>query len=262
MYYLEEDKNSIYSLLASNPLLHVYSIGDLDLPFWKNSSYFIDVENQSYIHVYQTSLRTSLIAYAPKTTCIKALPKDLYEILPSQFIAQITDVFIPHFQKWFDLNFVGGYFKMGIKKGEQLPPSVKYPVTLLKMESQDLLEQFYALHYPNHSFEPYLLTIHPFVGIFENDKLICAGGIHVYSPTYRVAAVASIATDTNYRGRGLAQSLVYTLCQKLFENVQYVGLNVLENNLPAIKCYSKIGFYLVGDHKKFICNKKVPFSAN
>ena len=67
-------------------------------------------------------------------------------------------------------------------------------------------------------------------------------GIHLLNPEYKVAAIGNIVTDSNYRGRGYATKCVKHILDRLFEVVDSVALNVIEDNLPAIYCYKKFGF--------------------
>src|SRR3546814_800912 len=50
--------------------------------------------------------------------------------------------------------------------------------------------------------------------------------------------------DENFRGKGYGTALVRELTQWSFEtfNVKSVELNVYDFNIPAIKCYEKVGF--------------------
>ena len=66
--------------------------------------------------------------------------------------------------------------------------------------------------------------------------------VHVYSPTYRIAALGNITTDPQFRGRGYARIVAGSLCRHLLQSVEHVGLNVKSDNLPAIRCYQSLGF--------------------
>jgi predicted GNAT family acetyltransferase len=107
------------------------------------------------------------------------------------------------------------------------------------------LPEIHALYdagYPQNAFDPRMLETGKFFGVWEDNKLVSVAGVHVYSPGYRVAAVANVTTHPNYRNRGLAKSAVSALCQSLVGVVDHIGLNVKKENTAAVKCYRQLGF--------------------
>ena len=104
------------------------------------------------------------------------------------------------------------------------------------------LTTFYARSYPGNWFDPRMLETGCYFGIRRDDQIVCAGGVHVYSASYRVAALGNIATDPECRGQGLAQQVTAQLCRSLLATVDTIGLNVKVDNSAAIACYRKLGF--------------------
>ncbi|MEZ4655288.1 MAG: N-acetyltransferase [Candidatus Eisenbacteria bacterium] len=72
--------------------------------------------------------------------------------------------------------------------------------------------------------------------------LVCVAGVHVFSPTYRVAALGNIATHPSFRRRGYGARVTAELCRHLATRVETIGLNVHADNAAAIACYRKLGF--------------------
>ena len=49
----------------------------------------------------------------------------------------------------------------------------------------------YQISYPENAFDPKMLQTGQYVGYWKNNQLLCVGGVHVYSPTYGVAALGN-----------------------------------------------------------------------
>ncbi len=58
----------------------------------------------------------------------------------------------------------------------------------------------YAAHYPGHWFEPASLERGPYLALWDAHGLAAIAGVHVYSPTKRVAAIGNVATRGDARG--------------------------------------------------------------
>ncbi|HAX49887.1 MAG TPA: GNAT family protein [Ignavibacteria bacterium] len=66
------------------------------------------------------------------------------------------------------------------------------------------------------------------------------------------ASLCRIFTDKNFRGKGIANHLISEVLYIAFEQLALtrVELNVYTFNLPAIKCYEKLGFKREGMRRK------------
>ena len=109
---------------------------------------------------------------------------------------------------------------------------------------------FYSHSYPDNWYDPRMLETGYYVGIRREGKLVCAAGVHVYSSTYRVAALGNIATDPALRGQGLAQRATAQLCRALLTTVDTIGLNVKADNAAAIACSRKLGFEVAAEYEE------------
>lgn len=69
--------------------------------------------------------------------------------------------------------------------------------------------------------------------------------------------ITNVAVKENCRGKGYGRMLVKKLiCQSIFENADFVTLEVRKSNIPAIKLYEKCGFAFVGERKDFYSKPK------
>ncbi|MDE7279419.1 MAG: ribosomal protein S18-alanine N-acetyltransferase [Oscillospiraceae bacterium] len=66
-----------------------------------------------------------------------------------------------------------------------------------------------------------------------------------------MADIYSCAVSAEYRKKGVGKRLLEEFFSALPDGVNSVGLEVRENNIPAIKLYEKTGFERVGLRKDF-----------
>jgi predicted GNAT family acetyltransferase len=139
---------------------------------------------------------------------------------------------------------------MRLEKRHFSPPQQSQEHSVVKLGASDLqgILDLYDKAYPGNWFDPRMLATGQYLGIEDGGTLIAIAGIHVYSPTYQVAALGNITTHPRFRGKGLSTYLTAVLCRQLFQNVDWIGLNVAASNTPAIRCYKKIGF---AEHSKY-----------
>lgn len=79
-------------------------------------------------------------------------------------------------------------------------------------------------------------------GRFEGDKLVTMAGTHLIDAEQNIAAIGSVNTLPEYRGRGLARQVVAALTHRLRDEVEVVALNVGRDNTPARNLYEGLGF--------------------
>jgi predicted GNAT family acetyltransferase len=127
---------------------------------------------------------------------------------------------------------------------------------LLSREDLSNIVNLYKKSYPGNWFEPRMLDTQQYYGIKEQNDLVSIAGVHVYSPEYKVAALGNITTHPDFRGKGLGKVVTAKLCQSLMKQVEHIGLNVKTDNLPAISCYKKLGFEVIGSYEEYMAESK------
>jgi predicted GNAT family acetyltransferase len=143
----------------------------------------------------------------------------------------------------YNLEHHGEHYSMGLTSPEKLELFDTENVVSVNHEHLSEIQELYTASYPRNWFNPRMLETGQYVGIRDAEsKLISVAGIHVYSPTYRVAALGNITTHPAKRAQGLGTIISAGLCKKLLENVDSIGLNVKADNQAAIHTYEKIGF--------------------
>ena len=88
-----------------------------------------------------------------------------------------------------------------------------------------------------------------FVCLDDTDKVVAYGGVMIAADE---AQILNIATNPDFRGRGLGKAIVSAIldCSKT-AGAAVVSLEVRESNLAAIKLYKSFDFYEVGRIKKY-----------
>lgn len=78
-------------------------------------------------------------------------------------------------------------------------------------------------------------------GYYIDDRLV--GFIHI-TKMYETIDIVNIVVDGMYRKQGIATKLIdYVI--SLFNDVEYIMLEVNENNIAAISLYKKMGFDVI-----------------
>ncbi len=123
------------------------------------------------------------------------------------------------------------------------------------------LESLYAHAYGDtvegdQVFDRSMLATGQYFGVREGERLVSAAGVHVFSPRRGVAALGNIATLPAFRGRGLATATTARLSKSLLERVEHLGLNVKADNVPAIRCYQRLGYEIVASYNEYSLRKR------
>jgi ribosomal protein S18 acetylase RimI-like enzyme len=243
------DKKQLLAFLKTDPFLHIYSIGDLDDFFWERTTWYAWMEQgciRALFLLYQgdNSAPTLLALEEQNRKAATALLHDLRHSLPKHFYGHFSVHLLPHLGNWYNAEFSGLHLKMKLERdllSPVLEPQSQRAIHLQQGDLQRILT-LYKDAYPGNWFDPRMLETGQYLGIEDAGRLVAAAGIHVYSTQYKVAALGNITTHPDFRGKGLSTLLTSSLCRQLFETVDWIGLNVAQSNIAAIRCYSKIGF--------------------
>lgn len=87
-------------------------------------------------------------------------------------------------------------------------------------------------------------------GYYDKDKLV--GFVHVLK-TFECLEIINVVVDTDYRKKGIATKLIDYL-NECYSDIEYILLEVNENNSNAISLYNKLGFNVINVRKKYYGN--------
>lgn len=233
------DRDIIERCLARDPLLHLYELGDLDAFSWPRTSWYASDDLEAIVLLYAAS-PPALLAMRG-TSEASVLLEQVAPLLPRYFHAQMAPSLVAVLERSYRLSGRMTTLRMALERPESLPAEDP-AVEILTPESEGELLAFYDESYPEHWFDPAMLATERYMGLRVDGRLACVAGVHVWSPRFRVAALGNIATHPGFRGRGLANRAVGTLCRRLLQEVDHIGLNVRAVNEPALRCYRGLGF--------------------
>jgi len=90
---------------------------------------------------------------------------------------------------------------------------------------------------------PERLATGHYYGVRENGRLVALAGTHLASVRYNIAALGTVFTHRDYRGRGLAQVCCsHALASFARVGIRRVILNVEESKAGARRVYERLGF--------------------
>lgn len=264
------DRDEIERFLRRDLPLRLYEIGDLDPFFWPRTRWFglrTGETLSALVLLYQGHEMSTLLALerndvASVRTLVSAIRSELPERFHSHLSPGLRDALG---ESWHVDHHVAarkmvltdtGAPHRGLDAPDAAGEDRGADSVVLGPQDLDDLEALLERAYPDNWFDPRMLETGQYVGIRENGMLACVAGVHVYSPTYRVAALGNIATDPASRGRGLARRATAALCRQLLAHVDTIGLNVHEGNESAIRCYQRLGFETVTGYDEFLFSRE------
>lgn len=246
MFQSIHHRDQLEAFLRRDPYLQLYCLGDLEDFYFRHTVWYGELQVDGSLGALVMGYFSShpvFLAYASpgQESNMNQLLTDLKPFLPRRFYLHVTpglgEALLPEYR---------------IEHRQQLSRMAwRHPAWLNQVnEEGELLRpchleevmEFYAEAYPNNWFEPRMLKSGQYFGIRREGRLAAVAGVHVYSPSMRVAALGNIATHPRWRGCGLSTAVTARLCRSLLESTDVVGLNVLTDNEPAIRCYQKLGF--------------------
>lgn len=255
------DKNNLEPFLRQNTPLYIYHIGDLDKFYWHNTIWFglTDEEKlKSVILLYTAVNPPVLLALADEKNIpvLKSHIEAVLPLLPTRFYSHLTPGTEKAFENNYNLSSHGEYQKMVLADKSKINHLERAEIIRLGPDDIGEITQLYTESYPENSFDPRMLETGMYFGMKINSKLISISGVHVYSEKNKVAALGNITTHPSFRGKGIGQKVTAYLCAALLEKVDIIGLNVSINNIPAIKCYTNLGFVKCAPYKEYMIERK------
>lgn len=239
------DRELIERLLRRNPALNIYQIGDLDDFFWAHTRWFTLQNKELELTpalVYSPADKPTLLLLIDRfDSDYAALLAGLVEVIPEGAYGHLSEPLLEVTARFFEIRNHGRHLKMTLSEPGLAWATPTTAGPLSERDGEELL-QLYQEAYPNNWFDARMLATGAYFGVRRDGRLVAAGGVHVYSPRYRVAALGNITTHPEWRGRGLAGDVTAAICKHLRVNVDLIGLNVKDDNVAAISCYRKLGF--------------------
>ena len=249
------DKKRIEGYLSKNVLMNIYSIGDLDDFFWNYTTWYAAMDRdeiQSLILSYAAPGMATVIAISDDVTSLRELLTSITPLLPRRFYSHLNVRLDKVLSSVYRLEPHGRHYKMGLARSEYKRLEGGRSAIRLTEDDLDDIYSLYKRSYPGNWFDERMLQTNQYYGIYVDGRLVSIGGIHVYSERYRVSAVGNVTTDSQLRNKGYGREVMIKLCDELFKQVDYIGLNVKADNHAAIALYERIGFRKVCEYEEYL----------
>ncbi|MER7762225.1 GNAT family N-acetyltransferase [Streptomyces sp. NPDC097619] len=243
------DRADLADRFGRDPALHVMELGDLDDLLWPYTTWYTLSEDGPVALVYAVGEIPTLLAFSrpDRSAELEALAAALLPVLPRRFFGHLTGEAGKVLESAYEVRPHGTLLRMELATApapvpaEDRPHGPWHPAPLDRSDLPDLLDLF-TRAYPGNWFDDRMLDTGQYVGARLDGRLVSVAGVHVYSPTYRVAALGNVTTDPALRGRGAGTACVTALCHRLVGTTDTIGLNVRADNPTALALYHRLGF--------------------
>jgi ribosomal protein S18 acetylase RimI-like enzyme len=241
---IARDKKEIFDFLSADPALNLYLIGDLDDFFWPYTKWYAlyDKGSMRSIALFYTGSEPPalLLFFTGDPHYHESLLKAIRPSLPDEFTVHLSDGLLKVFGRKRIIRNWGVHYRMILAREPE--PVSDDNIRRLSVSDMKEIEELYRSSYPDNWFTGRMVETGKYFGYFDSGKLVGISGIHVYSASYSIAALGNIAVHPGFRGKKIAYRLTSALCSDLRPDVNTIGLNVMAENLPAIRSYENAGF--------------------
>lgn len=243
-----ETPEELEDVFAADRETHVYGLADLEEPYWSNSRWFREGPAVVGVVSVGTGWETvyAMSRDAPGET-LDLLIRVQTDVPGGTWVTGPVGMYRTVSTRR-SCRDVGLHHRMILD--DLVVPSGDVEAVPLSRDDGEAALDLYASDEGRAFFLPTMLEANPFVGIWEDGRLVAAAGTHVASRRHGVAAVGAVITRPSHRGQGLATLATTTLCERLVGDYETIGLNVEVSNDPARRVYERIGFRTVFEYEE------------
>jgi GNAT superfamily N-acetyltransferase len=250
---LDVDDATAYDAFATDRAWTGYAIADLDEPFRAYSRVAVawGGGEVAALLVLRHPAFTSVVPHGPPGGLAAILAR---AELPAETHLFGRDEHLAELRRWYEYERPTAMHRMAVDAGRFRP--VAGEARRLGAGDLDALLDLYSA-YPENAFQPDQLETGVFYGVGDGPRLLAAAGTHVVSRRYAMAAVGSVYTRPEARGRGLAAATASAVVAELLaDHVRETILNVSIANAAAVAVYRKLGFTVHCRHYEGVARRK------
>lgn len=242
------DRDELEAFFTRDPVLHLYSLGDLDPAFWPYTSWYGVREGgalQEVVLLYLGLALPTVQAFASGDPArAAALLVELLPALPARFHAHLGP---PELEHTVREHRAFSPYGLSLRMCLADPAGLHIPdpdgLVVLGGADEPAIRALLASAYPGNFFEPRMLSSGLYLGVRRGGELAAMAGQHVRSERYHAAALGNVATQPRFRGQGLGRAVTAALCRRLrARGIHHIGLNVREANSAGRALYEGLGF--------------------
>jgi RimJ/RimL family protein N-acetyltransferase len=241
---LIDDDDALAALLEIDPFHTAYALCDLDPPYRENATFVGACRGEkleTVLLLYSLPTTTALHVYGDVDgavrifNCYRDLPENAFVILSPEYVPTVHIRYASR-ANWHVLRMVLETADLTI------PSKVSYPIVRLTIGGAPAIFDLYSL-WGRDIFEASMMHSGVYCEAFDGADLIAVAGTHTVSRRRGIAAIGGVFTHPDYRGRGLATAVTGEVSRILAaDGVTLIVLNVVEDNIPAIGAYKRLGF--------------------
>ena len=248
----DADDAAAYAALAGDRLWNGYSIADLEPPFRAHSRFALARRGAAPPSAACLLLRhpafNSLIPHGDPDGLAAILERAAASgDLPDSSYVLAREPHLPALARWYAFpSDPQAMLRMAVDAASFRPLAARV-AGVERLGSADLpaLLDLYA-GYTLSAFNADQFASGVFYGVRAGDvggEIVAAGGTHVLAARYGIAAIGSVYTRPEARGRGYASAITAAVTAELLAGpYRDVILNVAVANEPAARIYRRLGY--------------------
>ncbi|MBN2754642.1 MAG: GNAT family N-acetyltransferase [Candidatus Goldbacteria bacterium] len=255
------DKEKIAEFLLNSPYVHLYKFMYMEPYMFPNTIWHAsydggEIKALSLIYKGKEQSAFYLLEDNNKDNAAEIL-EAVIGTLPDKLYSHVTPGLEAPLEAKYKVTSKKMQHTMGINGDMLVNNCIKYPQYTYKVNERDFetLYEFIQKINPGLFFSREMMKTGKYYMIRKNSDIISTAGVHYLRPEYKIAGIGNVATTAEYRGKGYASSVVASLVRDLWDDYEYIGLNVKAGNEAALKAYGKIGFVSATMHNEIIMDK-------
>jgi RimJ/RimL family protein N-acetyltransferase len=241
------DDPAIATFLERDRLWTAYGLCDLEQPYRRHARYagaLRDGQIVAIVLVYAPPGFNGMLPFGDEAG-VAAILTTVRE-LPSQPFLLMGDEHADIVRRWYRLTESWQMLRMAVRAANFLTRASSQHAVRMSVSDRPAMEDLHGVERDSAFFDPATIAHGLYFGVYEQAKLVAIAGTHAWSRRYRIGTVGGVFTHPEHRGKGLAQVTTGAVTKALFDaGVEDVILNVRADNVPALQCYSRLGYTTV-----------------
>ncbi len=245
------DPTELDELFSRHRAAHIYSLCDLEEPYWSHSRWYR--RGDATVGIVGNEPGEVLTACAVSTAdpdgSSQLLAELAINISCSLVITGATGM-AKALATHRPVEWVTSEFRYRL----DTPPKQRAADCVVALDESHLdeIESLYASESGAAFFLPSMVQNESFVGVWDDSdsELVAVAGTHLISDAKKVAAIGAVFVRPDYRGRGLGEQVTLGVLDRVSGRVDTIGLNSTRENHVARKIYEGLGFVRILDFEE------------